>query len=238
VNVLFVDDEEFFRMMVREVLRVRLPDVTVIEARDGDAALDVLRREAVACVVSDLVMPGTDGVGLLTAMLNERMRVPLVFVSAHGGEQLRFPGLPRQVAKPADLGALCTTVDELVSDPAAARDAMPTLMGLVQALRWERRTCAIEVQSADDDGRSWRATLSLDCGTLRAARLTGLAPGGCEPELRGADAAVEAFAAQAPRLALVDGHVAGESDEIDLHLGQLFARAVARRKARGTPVPE
>jgi DNA-binding NtrC family response regulator len=62
-RILVVDDEEINREFLQEVLTDRGFEVTV--AADGFAALQLLRQEFFHVVLSDLKMPGMDGVELL-----------------------------------------------------------------------------------------------------------------------------------------------------------------------------
>lgn len=58
--VLVVDDDEMVRRLVRTVLEA--DDYKVVDARNGDEALQVLETTTVRVVVLDVMMPGLDGV--------------------------------------------------------------------------------------------------------------------------------------------------------------------------------
>ena len=71
VTVLVVDDDD----QIRQSLRWVLEDVgyPVLEAADGDAALDLIRHDPRRFVVLlDLLMPRLDGFGVLRAVAEER----------------------------------------------------------------------------------------------------------------------------------------------------------------------
>lgn len=55
-------------------------DWTVIGARDGNEALEILEREQVDFIVSDLMMPGLDGLGLLKAVRSDSTMSALPFI--------------------------------------------------------------------------------------------------------------------------------------------------------------
>lgn len=62
-TILVVDDSRLMRVAARKILK---NDFDVLEASDGEEALDVLRdAPAVSLVMSDLSMPNLDGLGLL-----------------------------------------------------------------------------------------------------------------------------------------------------------------------------
>ena len=65
-NVLLVDDEPLLRSVLCEYLK--FAGHTVVECRDGDEALERLRTAGVDAVVSDVLMPGMDGLALCGAM--------------------------------------------------------------------------------------------------------------------------------------------------------------------------
>jgi CheY-like chemotaxis protein len=82
VTVLLVDDEPLLRSVLCEYLK--FAGHTVIECRDGDEALGRLREESVDVVVSDVLMPGMDGLALCGAMRTDPSvaDIPVVFVTA------------------------------------------------------------------------------------------------------------------------------------------------------------
>ena len=58
--VLVVDDDAMIRRLVRDVLEV--DQVDVVEARDGEVALNLIEQTRPALIVLDIMMPGLDGV--------------------------------------------------------------------------------------------------------------------------------------------------------------------------------
>jgi CheY-like chemotaxis protein len=64
--VVIADDNRIFRIVLREILE-RLA-VRVIEAADGDAALEAVRTHSPDLVISDILMPKRDGLGLISAI--------------------------------------------------------------------------------------------------------------------------------------------------------------------------
>ena len=63
-TLLCVDDEPSILSALRRVLRA--PDCRVLQATSGAEALEILAREPVAVIVSDMRMPGMDGAELLS----------------------------------------------------------------------------------------------------------------------------------------------------------------------------
>ncbi|WP_270939309.1 response regulator, partial [Falsiroseomonas oryzae] len=84
-RILLVDDEA----VVREVLAGQLEDAgfAVTQAADGTAALAVL--EAGRCfdiLVTDLAMPGLDGVALIRAAQRRKPALPAILLTGYAGD--------------------------------------------------------------------------------------------------------------------------------------------------------
>lgn len=77
-DVLVVDDEVSLRTSVADILRAA--GYSVIEAEDGQAALDVLETERVGVVVLDQRMPRRSGMDVVKAL---RSPPAVIMMSAH-----------------------------------------------------------------------------------------------------------------------------------------------------------
>jgi signal transduction histidine kinase/DNA-binding response OmpR family regulator len=91
-RVLVADDNADMREYVARLLSV---DHDVLVAADGRAALELALREQPDLVLSDVMMPELDGVGLLGALRADvrTAHVPVVLVSARAGEDATVQGL-------------------------------------------------------------------------------------------------------------------------------------------------
>ncbi len=81
-RVLVVDDEEGIRAFVAEALESEGHDV--VRAADGDEALAVLGRRGFHVMITDLRMPGLDGMALLRRARAEWPEMEVVVLTAHG----------------------------------------------------------------------------------------------------------------------------------------------------------
>jgi two-component system, OmpR family, response regulator len=77
--VLVVDDDAATRAAERAVLTE--DGFRVVEARDGDEAMRVIRRDPPAVVVLDIQMPGVDGPAFARELRMALRRVPLVILT-------------------------------------------------------------------------------------------------------------------------------------------------------------
>ncbi len=81
-RILIVEDEANYRQILGLMLAEL--DVTLMEAADGQAALEVLAREEVDLIVTDLEMPRLSGLGLLDALAGQPRSPPVVVITAYG----------------------------------------------------------------------------------------------------------------------------------------------------------
>ncbi len=91
-RVLLADDNADMRRYVQALLT---PRWRVEAVADGAQALEAIRRELPDLVLTDVMMPGLDGFGLLAALrADERTRsLPVIMLSARAGEEARVEGL-------------------------------------------------------------------------------------------------------------------------------------------------
>lgn len=81
-RILVVDDELNMRLVLKAMLEKE--NYEVATASDGLKALDILRNSDVAVVVTDLKMPGLDGMGLLEKTVMDYPSIPVIIITAHG----------------------------------------------------------------------------------------------------------------------------------------------------------
>jgi len=110
-KILVVDDEATIREVIRRYLE--RDGFEVMEAADGDAALDVVEEVEPDLVVLDLMLPGLDGLSL-TRRLREYSAVPVIMLTAKGAVEDRIQGLELgaddYVVKPFDPKELASRV--------------------------------------------------------------------------------------------------------------------------------
>ena len=95
VRILAVDDDPNDLRYVRDTLARSGYDPVV--TGEPEKVLSLIAEERPALVLLDLLLPGTDGIELMKAILNA-VEVPIIFLSAHGREDL--------VARAFDMGAV------------------------------------------------------------------------------------------------------------------------------------
>jgi len=85
-TVFVVDDDAAVRDSLRLLLKsVGLP-VEVFES--GQDFLDAERDDRPGCLVLDVAMPGMNGLELQRKLLDEKIELPVVFITGHGNVQM------------------------------------------------------------------------------------------------------------------------------------------------------
>jgi PAS domain S-box-containing protein len=90
-KLLLVDDEEG----IRKVLGISLMDMgyEVLTAPSGEEALSVFRTHAPPIVLTDIKMPGMDGIQLLKALKAENPETEVIMITGHGDMDLAIKSL-------------------------------------------------------------------------------------------------------------------------------------------------
>lgn len=89
-TILVVDDEETIREVLRRYLERE--GYRVVEAANGESALEAIDREEPALVVLDLMLPGVDGLEIARS-LRRVHSIPIVMLTARGELSDRIEGL-------------------------------------------------------------------------------------------------------------------------------------------------
>ncbi|HKN33309.1 MAG TPA: PAS domain S-box protein [Terriglobales bacterium] len=112
--ILLVEDDELMRSLTKQMLEEH--GYTVLEARDGKTALDILasNHAAIDLMLTDVVMRGISGPELSVRLRNSHPDVKLVYMSGYTGELIAEhdvlqPGITL-LEKPFTRAALLTTI--------------------------------------------------------------------------------------------------------------------------------
>lgn len=114
-QLLIVEDEVPIREVVRAILEEE--GYRVVAVGDGRAALAALAADRYHLVLSDMMMPHLDGVGLAKAMQArpELRTIPLILMSAVRPAQAQQVPHSAFIAKPFDLNDLLNTVERALA---------------------------------------------------------------------------------------------------------------------------
>lgn len=120
--ILLAEDDEAVREFVKRALGHYGHSVTAVS--DGGAALAALEETPYDLLLTDIVMPGVDGIALALKATKDRPAMPVVLMTGFAEEQQRAHNLEalidRVVSKPFSLKEICAAVDAALQARIAA----------------------------------------------------------------------------------------------------------------------
>jgi two-component system response regulator AtoC len=151
-RVLVVEDEAYVRDSLVEILRARRFETAA--AASVPDALAHLAKAPVDVVLSDLRMPGADGLELVRRMQTAAPDVPVVILTGHGNvasavECLKA-GASDYILKPAEPDALEVALDRALEARALRRE-----------VRYLRSTVAAQAETALGESATWRRVMGM-----------------------------------------------------------------------------
>ena len=119
-KILVVDDEEFMRSILDDLLNV---NYAVSRAANGREALALIENTEFDLIITDLVMPEMNGIEMVMAVRTKNPDQKIIGISGGGGITGNFDYLPvvqllgadKIFAKPFDLHELQEAVKEMLT---------------------------------------------------------------------------------------------------------------------------
>ena len=90
-RILIIEDDEAIRRGMADALT--FAGYQTMEAGDGDTGLGMAVKSACDLILLDLVLPGPDGLEILREVRATRPGLPVIVLTARGGEEERVDGL-------------------------------------------------------------------------------------------------------------------------------------------------
>ena len=116
-SILLVDDEAELRQIIAEELTSA--GFVVIQASNGKQAIEVIRQVKLDLVITDLVMPGRNGVAVVREA--ELFSLPVVILTAGGINPPESSAVREVLSKPVDLDYFLIAVQRAIAAKAPAR---------------------------------------------------------------------------------------------------------------------
>ena len=154
-TVLLVEDDRATQSFLSRGLR-GLNGFRVLVASHGQEALDLLLREEVDVLVTDLQMPVLDGYQLIGEVSARYPHIPIIVVTSTPPEEHAYLpfrlGAMSLFAKPPRLSALMEEIRTAAEKPMDADIRGLSLASLLQLLSWERKSCTLVVRGVEGLG--------------------------------------------------------------------------------------
>ncbi len=113
-KILIIEDEESIRRVLRKVLIEEDSSYNIIEAFDGNQAIEMVKKNKIDLILCDIKMPKKDGIEVLNFLIKDYQEIPVIMISGHGDletavESMRL-GAFDYISKPPDLNRLLNSV--------------------------------------------------------------------------------------------------------------------------------
>lgn len=124
LNVLLVDDNEAFRNSTAWLLEGANIQVQAFESGTALlASLESMSALPACCIVTDMRMPGLNGLELMDVLHKHHVNMPVILITGHGDIPLAVEAMRRGAAsvleKPFDGELLVATIHAALAEPGA-----------------------------------------------------------------------------------------------------------------------
>ncbi len=157
-RVLVVDDEEDMLWMLQRNLNKGMKDVEILAAKSGEEALALLSDRSVDLVITDINMPGINGLDLLIEINNRFPGTGVIIMTAYPSNayenKAMMSGSLRFIEKPFDIKVVRAIVEEVLKDSEGFQGTVDgvDLIDIVQFNALSKATAALKVTTGDREG--------------------------------------------------------------------------------------
>lgn len=117
-KILIVDDEETLTFSLYQAFIKAPYDCEVVTASSGEDALDKLEDGSFDLVITDIAMPGIDGLELLSIIKSRTPETKVVIITAYGTDEREERaykiGADKYLEKPFDISELRNLVFKMI----------------------------------------------------------------------------------------------------------------------------
>lgn len=111
--VLIVDDSSLARMMMKNIIVQSFPDWTILEAKNAEECLALVKENQVTLALLDFNMPGMNGIDLAAELMDVSPKTSIHIVTANIQEKMKLRADAMGVGfirKPVSLEKLSTAM--------------------------------------------------------------------------------------------------------------------------------
>jgi len=168
-----VDDEEDMLWMLQRNLNKGMEDVEILAAKSAEEALAILSDRPANLVITDINMPGMNGLDLLIEINNRFPATGVIIMTAYPSNayenKAMMSGSLRFIEKPFDINDVRTIVKEALKVNEGFQGTVDgvDLIDIVQFNSLSRATAALKVTTGDREGMIFfkdGAVLHAMCG--------------------------------------------------------------------------
>ncbi len=219
-KILIVDDEKIFLKSFSEGLSVhgKKNGFKVLTAENGRIAIDVLSKENIDLLITDLRMPEVDGFKLIAYISGKFQNLPVIVMTAFGSTEIstkiRNAGILNYVEKPIDFEDMLKIILTQLKAKRRGRVQGMNLSTFIQIIWMDKMTCTLTLKTENQTG-----FLYIKSGEVIHAETK---------DLKGIDAAYEIVTWENVTIEIID--VCEEEEKtIDLSMENLLLEAFRKK---------
>ncbi|QJC50545.1 response regulator [Paenibacillus albicereus] len=157
MNILIADDESIIRTGIRRTLEQSMPDCGIHLAASADEAARVLSEHPIDIVLTDILMPGMDGLEFMRLSRRSYPGIKWIVISAHSefayAQKAVQLGAKDYLLKPIGKKRLLELVRELAAELAEERSALKEGEMLRKSQKYLREAMFQRLASGQDVGQ-------------------------------------------------------------------------------------
>ncbi len=157
-RILIVDDEEDMLWMLKRNLSKGMQKDQVLTASSGEEALAILRDKNIKLVITDINMPGMNGLDLLIEISNRYPQTGVIIMTAYPSSayenEAMMSGSLRFIEKPFDINEMRSIIRQHLKDDKKFQGTIDgiDLLDIIQINGLSRTTAALKVTTEDQEG--------------------------------------------------------------------------------------
>ncbi len=163
--VLIAEDDPEFMKLLKSVFEQHSPELEVIGVENGEEAINVLKRDAISLLVTDMQMPKVDGLALLSFVNRNYPGLPCIVMTSFAPDKKMFSMYVRSLQsdikeiitsetfrffnKPFKVNELVEAVIEILERDAIGGSIKGiSVASFIQMIEMEQKTCQLETHSS------------------------------------------------------------------------------------------
>lgn len=155
-KVLIVDDDQSFRQSLIDGFKPYESSFTITTAEDGVQACEILEKDTISLVLTDLKMPRMDGFELVAHLSSNFSDIPVIVMTAFGTpemeDNLMEMGTFQYIEKPIDFTLLVDKILSGLEGPSQGYITGVSLSSFLQLLELDKKDCTLTIKAGSKSG--------------------------------------------------------------------------------------
>ncbi len=127
VTILVIDDEENVLLSVKKLIKSRHPEYQIEMVEDPFLGLERIEKESFHLVITDLMMPGMDGLELIKKIRQTAPELKIIMMTGYATMKTALlamrEGAQKYISKPFTRDELLTAVNTILQQDSNKKDA-------------------------------------------------------------------------------------------------------------------